>query len=641
MSMIAVSALAALAVPALAVIREGTGYNVTLEAYDGVDNVFTVWEPVAFDSEAVYPVVLQGHGYGGSRDSQGKNQFNNELREAGYYVVTIDQRGHGESGGYISTMNPDKEGRNLLQIVDFVRNGGSAEAPIALKTDCSGVTGNTDCVGSIGASYGGMYQLLISGIDSEGSVKAMVPEIFPYDLTRAMNHNEAYKITWGNLLGVSGNSASELGQDPYINEGNRQGTLTGTLPQDKVDAFTYQSFRYFCEADLDGVGMDTIPEDSGFVPSGDYTAGTFKGNTIMAWNSPFDNLFDLNQEASTLECNTKVGGRSIYMSYGTGHGTIVAHGPSFELAGGERAKIDQNCGPVNRSEATLALFAEYLMNVPGAYEDYVLSKGFPESDGDLYCHYLGINMGAITPVMPSGGTLTTIPEENNTLVPGSEAVTVLPLITLTEDAALAGKIPATITVSPADGGEPEGEPVIYVGLSKSGPGLDGAEAILSQQVMPIRGYGTYDMDLVMVTDFVKAGETLNLWVSNKWDLLYPTVTGTNAAAVAITGSVDLPLLTGDEVAVLDGKGETVFGTFGMDIVESGDESDDGESDESDGDSDEQVGQGEEETSSGTSATVIALATVGAAVGVAAIGGVAYAVHKNRGAASAADIAQEV
>eukprot|EP00127_Corallochytrium_limacisporum_P006067 Clim_evm16s218 gene=Clim_evmTU16s218 len=622
MSMIAV-ALTALAVPTFAEVRVGTGYDVTLEAFDGENNVFTVWEPSAVDTEAVYPVVLHSHGYGGSRDSDGSNEFNLALREAGYYVVSIDERGHGDSGGFISTMSPDKEGKNLLQIIEFVRSGGSTEAPIALKTDCAtGTTDNTDCVGSIGGSYGGMYQLLLSSIDAEGTIKAMVPEIFPYDLTRALHQNEVYKSVWGALLAFGGNSASEQGQDPYINEGNAQGAATGTLPQDKIDAFLYQSFRYFCEPELDGVGMDTIPEDSGFVPSGDYSAGTFQGNTIMGWNSPFDHLFDLNQEALSLECNDKAGGRSIYMTYGSGHGTGVAYDPSFELAGGDAVKVDQNCGPVNRAEATMALFAEYLMNVPGAYEDYVVSKGFPQSDDDLYCHYLGVGMGAVTPVMPNGGTPTTIPEEDNIVIPGSEDVTVLPLITLTEDAALAGKIPATITVSPADGGDHADEPLIFVGLSKSGPDTDGSESILSQQVMPIRGYGTYDMGLIMVTDFVKAGETLNLWVSGKWDLLYSGVSGTGTAPVAITGSVELPLLTGDDVAVLDSEGSTVFGTFGMVTIESAEEPEDAESDK-------QVGQGDYKntSSSGISTTVIGLASAGAAVGVVAIAGVAYIAHR--------------
>eukprot|EP00448_Togula_jolla_P029701 CAMPEP_0170630758 /NCGR_PEP_ID=MMETSP0224-20130122/34200_1 /TAXON_ID=285029 /ORGANISM="Togula jolla, Strain CCCM 725" /LENGTH=325 /DNA_ID=CAMNT_0010958895 /DNA_START=28 /DNA_END=1002 /DNA_ORIENTATION=+ len=304
--------------PGMAVVRSGQSYQVNLTAPDGLQNSFTVHEPLEFDTEADYAVVIQGHGMGSSRDQTGDDPFNAALRSAGYYVVSFDQRGHGESGGDVEMMNPDSDGDYLLQILNFVRNGSTGDQlpVIKLKRDCGTgiVTNNTDCVGAIGYSYGGMFQFLLSAIDPEGSIKAMVPEIAPYDLLNSFAPNSIDRSAWSVLL-------SDTRDDPQLRNWTQEARQTGSTPQQAEVAFLYHSFRYFCDEELASlVDPELYPEDSDFRPSGRYQAGSYPGNNILHWSSPYDNLFPLNEEYNAVKCNKAKGGNSRYFSYGSGHG---------------------------------------------------------------------------------------------------------------------------------------------------------------------------------------------------------------------------------------------------------------------------------------------------------------------------------
>ena len=66
--------------------------------------VVQVMEPAELTAGESYPLVLHGHGYGGSRDTA-PSTFQQRLRDAGYYVISIDQRGFGESSGTVRVMS--------------------------------------------------------------------------------------------------------------------------------------------------------------------------------------------------------------------------------------------------------------------------------------------------------------------------------------------------------------------------------------------------------------------------------------------------------------------------------------------------------------------------------------------------------
>jgi ABC-2 type transport system ATP-binding protein len=96
--------------------RDGSVYRQEIAvAATGDTMVVQVMEPTHLEKGQTYPLVLQGHGYGGSRNVE-PTDFQQRLRDAGYYVISIDERGFGESSGTVRVMDPDFEGRDLIAI---------------------------------------------------------------------------------------------------------------------------------------------------------------------------------------------------------------------------------------------------------------------------------------------------------------------------------------------------------------------------------------------------------------------------------------------------------------------------------------------------------------------------------------------
>ena len=109
--------------PRVAVIadRAGTSYRQEIASpVTGDTTVVQVFEPTQLQAGKTYPLVLQGHGYGGSRETGAPDgSFIKRLNDAGYYVISIDQRGFGESSGTVRVMDPDYEGQNLVAVLDW------------------------------------------------------------------------------------------------------------------------------------------------------------------------------------------------------------------------------------------------------------------------------------------------------------------------------------------------------------------------------------------------------------------------------------------------------------------------------------------------------------------------------------------
>ena len=110
----AVSVLAALALPAAAQARDAT-----ITSFDGTQIQLSFF-PSA--NGGVAPTVLEGHGWGGSRDTDENSSSSEQtgnvgvgpLRRAGFNVLTWDARGFGNSGGTVEVDSPDADVAGLL-----------------------------------------------------------------------------------------------------------------------------------------------------------------------------------------------------------------------------------------------------------------------------------------------------------------------------------------------------------------------------------------------------------------------------------------------------------------------------------------------------------------------------------------------
>jgi ABC-2 type transport system ATP-binding protein len=185
---------------------------------DGTAIVITVLKPATASADAQVPVILQSHGWGGSRWTS-VSQAQSWL-DAGIGVVSIDQRGHGASGGEANVQDPDLEAEDIQSVIshiatfDWVRLDGPGD-PV---------------LGAIGGSYGGGYQTMaaLDEIQETGSTRfnALAPEITWYDLPDSLAPQAVPRTLWTALLYAAG--ASML--PTYVHQANAWGTATGQWP---------------------------------------------------------------------------------------------------------------------------------------------------------------------------------------------------------------------------------------------------------------------------------------------------------------------------------------------------------------------------------------------------------------------------
>ena len=103
-----------------------------------------------------------------------------EFLDAGYGVLSFDQRGWGASGGFAHVENPGLEGKDVRRLVRLVGNLGW------VKQDGPG----DPRLGAVGGSYGGGYQVLgaFESLRVRGKpvFDAIAPEITWHDLSQSI-----------------------------------------------------------------------------------------------------------------------------------------------------------------------------------------------------------------------------------------------------------------------------------------------------------------------------------------------------------------------------------------------------------------------------------------------------------------------
>jgi ABC-2 type transport system ATP-binding protein len=174
------------------------------------------------------PTVLEGHGWGGSRDTNQDSASDEAvgnvgvgaLRKAGFNVLTWDARGFGNSGGTVTVDSKDFEGRDVSALIDWL-----AKQPEA-KLDAAG----DPRVGMTGVSYAGGIELVAAPEDAR--IDAIAPIIAWHSLTSSLYKEETVKGGWSSLLYAAGVPGSKNRLDPHITSAFTTGLTTGTLSAD-------------------------------------------------------------------------------------------------------------------------------------------------------------------------------------------------------------------------------------------------------------------------------------------------------------------------------------------------------------------------------------------------------------------------
>lgn len=185
-----------------------------------VDICFTLFRPAGATKDRPVPMVLHSHGWGGSRTTDPAAFA--YLTDAGFGVLSFDQRGFGESGGQAYIENPDVEGKDVQEVVDVV-----AAQPWVKKQKPG-----DPVLGAIGGSYGGGYQFVgaFSELRDKGATRfdALVPEITWSSLTESLFPQGVPRTEWASALTAAALPTDAL--PPIVLRGFAEATATGHVP---------------------------------------------------------------------------------------------------------------------------------------------------------------------------------------------------------------------------------------------------------------------------------------------------------------------------------------------------------------------------------------------------------------------------
>lgn len=525
------------AAPEVGKSRPGTAYNVYIKGPKTGDKIaFTVFEPATITGGATYPLLLHSHGFAGSRDTPGSSGGVGPFVASNYGAISIDERGHGESTGTIRVMDPDAEGQNLLAILDWAE----AHLPwLEYRTSVDGSDPRNLVLGSLGQSYGGMFQYLVHNIDPKRRLDVITPEIAPNNLNFSLFPGTVTKTTWnvalfgaGNAGGLQGGTAANF--DPYIRDNFATGLAQGTESQGFKDFFYYHSNDYFC-----GSGV-TVATNGGEGTAPSYPP--LRGSKVHAllYQGVRDTLFNLSDGIRNYDCLKAQGGDVRFLSYQSGHNSLapVVPDPGLVYLGGPSNSQDTRCGTLSVDAARLLFFDEHLKGIANAADAIPTKPCLSLKAGSA------VLVDHIIHAAGAEGTEAAIPA--TTVVVGAANVPVaVPLGIIGADGGtlVAGVPHLTVKISPLAAGLP-GSPTVFVGLGQTHNGVPAVYDLIDNMVLPITGAGDHEVDLIAIAALLPKGENLALLLYGSHDqfaVTGPTASQIPVQTVSISGAIRLPL----------------------------------------------------------------------------------------------------
>lgn len=462
----------------------GESTNDIVEGDDGVDIHITVHEPSLDEGEDA-PVILHSHGWAGAR-AQTPNTLIGDLLDACYGVVSIDMRGHGESGGQANVHHPDHEIKDVINVLDHIE-----------ELDWVHTSDGDIVAGAIGGSYGGGFQLLTAALDPKDRIDAIAPDMTWNDLPYALAPNDAIKSVWVDLLYGAGTAQAELA--PFIHEAYWTGAATNEVPQEAMDSFNQSSpTTHANDIDVPILLRQGIPDT------------LFNLNQAL-WNA--DQVATAPEDVYLL---THLGGHILNTD-----GTIPNEAP---FDGGIQPGADSGAC-TDQNEAVVAWYDYHLKDVGTALADAELAPVEIALDDASTCldgfddiqELYGDDKqdGFETVVVTQGAPLASGYVQAGPLEATPESPVSLDLFTAQEGEALAG-VPILSGTASANGAGA----IAYLSLIVSG---EDGERIASSQVTPLRldalEEETFELELGGVGAALDADDEVRLQISS-WDPQY-------------------------------------------------------------------------------------------------------------------------
>ncbi|HCS26382.1 MAG TPA: hypothetical protein DIW43_02945, partial [Spongiibacteraceae bacterium] len=585
----------------------GRSLEIALETYDGQTVTFQILEPNAFDCDnrhlAAHPLMMHGPGYSLPRETD-PAAFK-EYRDAGYTVISWDPRGFGSSSGTVRGMDPDFEGQYLNQILDWVEKnldylawrdestGQFAARPSSASSEAGGVN---LLVGALGSSYGGGFQLALLATDAKKRLDAVAPDITWHDLRNALNPGDVVKTAWGLALSgageaqgnTSGGGPIDDGQDPFIKETVARALATNEWPRRSLDWFHYRGLGYWCAANgLPAMPYPSYSQDDDLIPmidpTGSYNvparqengrpgfgsflvqaqdpASYFADLDVLLTHGMIDTLFDFNEVWWNQQCLAAAGANvTVQTHHGAplGHVLPVVQSPDKPSSGAGVCEVDTQAwfeerlrGIANQANVSGVCFALGTEGDTVSLEaNQVLAPQSDPANSSVQENFTTRQVSPIAPVPngPAGaGNISgNLPVHAPLGIAGSELI-------------LAGMPHLTVTVSSLgginemgcengrnQGGTRDGcDSITFVGLGRK-TGLAPNYGLIDDQLTPIRGLGTHDIDLTGVAERLLPGDELALIFYAEHPQFAASVSrDVSIPAVNISGTIQLPLYTTD------------------------------------------------------------------------------------------------
>ncbi|MFT6345321.1 MAG: pimeloyl-ACP methyl ester carboxylesterase [Paraglaciecola sp.] len=540
--------------PALSQLK----YNLTVTSFDGTEIAVTIYQPTLKQGQPA-PLLMYSHGWGGSRstDLSEADSLTKTARKAwdsGYFVLTFDQRGFGDSGGQANSQDPAIEGRDVQTLLDFAEGIMSPHLAY-FKGD--------PLVGGIGLSYGGGFQLIGSSIDPR--FDALVPAMTWHDLPYSLSPERVPKTLWLSLL----SGLARENQAPWVTQAYAE-SLTGTTSEEGVRRLASNGLKAYCKPD--GLGVPKV--DALF---------------IQGVN---DTLFNLNEANWNYECLRNAGNDAYLLVTKGGHilpafqdgsdGGTTNYGGffndvqcgdtrytiadlSYTFLNGKLRKLKRNisiprvCLTQKRSQGVISdevpkgglmqYFSSGNLLVGPPSVDVILNllrKLNPATQAEVLSRLSADTVSLLTKALI--GLVTIEPERVAILLTElvetqppallaelGTAPRFVPLYQASSDQILAGIPLANFNIE----GETTLDPRVFVGLGVMRLGQLSPK-LLHDQILPMRGTGARQTELIGISTQLRSGDQIGLMLYGfhpQYTLGFSRI----PSAVDLTGTVQLPL----------------------------------------------------------------------------------------------------
>lgn len=506
-------------------------FDVNIPSHDGTLLRATIFQPELAPGETA-PLIIHAHGFGVFRMSAplsiyglmiysgiaAKEAWNNN-----YWVISFDQRGHGQSDGMIRIMDPDYEVKDVPALIDW------AMANISRIT--KDAAGDPE-VGMIGESYGGGAQLMSAAVDKR--IDAIIPITTWSSFETSLTPGQVPKSGWLTTLITVGNTLNPGHMEPLVNNAYWE-ARSGKIAPEVFEFLHTHSPRYNCE--------------KGALPDAD----------ILLIQGMRDVLFPLNEAKENFECLSN--GENDVRLIATQDGHLLPL-TQWSPVPGYHVESTVHCDEhtIDMSQMAVDWFDEKLKKKPGkaSYipticitQDYdsgtvfktipVASESFTFNDVTLHSNFTGLfeaplglleRMGGY--VLPNMTTpaLADFEDRQARLRPAF-----VPLKVMKKDAIMAGIPWMNIRMSPLLS---EQEPVAFVGVAVKRARGRHIE-LIDQQVTPIRGEGKHTGDMIGVSTRLHKDDIVGLIISG-YSNQYRFSGGDWFVGSTLTGEVKLPII---------------------------------------------------------------------------------------------------